>query len=96
MGISSIVLSLDEKHLYMTDSGSFAETSIQNPRGSLYEIDIEDSHAIRPVIYKRLAYPTGLAMNSQGDLLYLCETFNNRILRVFVGDEGNYVTSVFH
>lgn len=80
----------------MTDSGSFAETSIQNPRGSLFEIDLEDQFAIRPILHKRLAYPTGLALNSQGDLLYLCETFSNRILRVFVGDEGNYVSSVFH
>ncbi len=47
----------------MTDSGSFAETSIQNSRGSLYEIDIEDSYAIRPIIHKKLAYPTGLAIN---------------------------------
>lgn len=42
IGISSMALSKNEKYLYITDSGSFAETSIQNPKGSLYEIDLED------------------------------------------------------
>ncbi len=63
MGISSLVLSNDEKHIYFSDSGTFAETSIQNPKGSIFEIDLEDQNSIKPIILKKLAYPTGLVIN---------------------------------
>ncbi len=96
IGISSMALSKNEKYLYITDSGSFAETSIQNPKGSLYEIDLEDQNQIRPIIHKKLSFPTGLVVSQSGDLLYLCETLQNRILRVFIGEDGNFITSVFH
>jgi sugar lactone lactonase YvrE len=96
IGITSMALSKNEKYLYITDSGSFAETSIQNPRGSLYEIDLEDQNQIRPIILKKMAFPTGLVVSQNGDLLYLCETLQNRILRVFIGEDGNFIASVFH
>lgn len=82
--------------IYFTDSGTFGETSLQHPKGSLFELDLDDDFSIKPILHKRLAYPVGLTISHQGDLLYFCETLQNRVLRVFIGEDGDYITSVFH
>ena len=49
--------------LLFTDSGPFGETSLQNPKGSLFEIDL-DTLYMNPLALNCLAYPTGLALSN--------------------------------
>ncbi len=49
-------------HLFFTDSGPFGETSLENPKGSLFLIDLE-AMIIKPLALNCLAYPTGLALS---------------------------------
>jgi len=46
----------------------------------VYIIDLEDIQ-VRPLAYKCLAYPTGLAMSSDSKILFVCETALNRMIR---------------
>lgn len=71
------------------------ETSISNPKGSVFMMDIDDQ-IIKPVCLYSLAYPSGLALNKNNDVLYVCETLKNRILKFYVGEEGNNLMTVFH
>jgi len=50
--------------LYFTDSGPWGETSIENPKGSVFVIDIE-AGIIRPLALNCLAFPTGLALANE-------------------------------
>ena len=66
--------------LFFTDSGPFGETSIENPKGSVFIVDIEDS-IIKPLALNCLAYPSGLCLSDDEKIVYVCETGNNRVLR---------------
>lgn len=55
-----------------------------------------DDQIIKPIALKCLAYPSDLALNKTDDLLYVCETLANRVLKFYVGEEGNFIFSVFH
>lgn len=66
--------------LYFTDSGPWGETSIENPRGSVFVIDVQLG-MVRPLALNCLAYPSGLALAQNDKVLYVCETGKNRILR---------------
>ena len=67
-------------NLYFTDSGPWGETSIENPRGSVFVVDIQLG-MVRPLALNCLAYPTGLVLANNDKILYVCETGMNRILR---------------
>lgn len=43
-----------------------------------------------------MAYPSGLTLNETDEILYVCETLKNRILKIYVGEDGNYATTIFH
>jgi len=81
--------------LFFTDSGPLGESSLENPVGSLFVIDLSVS-MLKPIIYGSLAHPAGLAMNAEQNILYVAETLKNRILRVVVHSSGVFHTSVFH
>lgn len=42
-----------------------------------------------------MAYPTGLAVNANEDVLFVSEMCRNRILKVVLHENGTYQTSVF-
>lgn len=69
-----------QDNLYFTDSGPWGETSIENPRGSVFVVDIQLG-MVRPLALNCLAYPTGLVLANNDKMLYVCETGMNRILR---------------
>mgnify|MGYP006088900563 CR=1 FL=1 len=90
-----MVLSEKNNSLFFTDSGPMGESSIENPTGSLFVIDLSVS-MLKPIIFGKLAHPCGLALSLTENVLYVAETLNNRVLRVVCHSSGNYHTSVFH
>lgn len=90
-----MILSEKTNTLFFTDSGPLGETSLENPSGSVFAIDLSVS-MLKPVIYNKLAYPCGLALNAEENILYVAETYANRILRIVCHASGVYHTSVFH
>ena len=94
-GPHSMILSEKNNALFFTDSGPLGETSLENPSGSVFAIDLSVS-MLKPVIYNKLAYPSGLALSLDEQILYVAETYANRILRIVCHSSGVYHTSVFH
>lgn len=94
-GPNSMILSEKNNALFFTDSGPLGETSLENPGGSVFAIDLGVS-MLKPVIYNKLAYPSGLAISLEENVLYVSETYANRILRIVIHSSGVYHTSVFH
>lgn len=90
-----MILSEKNNTLFFTDSGPLGETSLENPTGSVFAIDLSVS-MLKPVIYNKLAYPSGLALSAEENVLYVAETYANRILRIVCHPSGVYHTSVFH
>lgn len=90
-----MILSEKNNALFFTDSGPLGETSLESSCGSVFAIDLGVS-MLKPVIYNKLAYPCGLAMSNDENVLYVAETFMNRILRIVIHSSGVYHTSVFH
>ena len=94
-GPNSMVLSEKNNSLFFTDSGPLGESSIENPCGSIFAIDLGVS-MLKPICYGKLAHPCGLALNPAENVLYVAETLNNRVLRIVIHSSGVYHTSVFH
>ncbi|CDW71565.1 UNKNOWN [Stylonychia lemnae] len=94
-GPNSMILSEKNNALFFTDSGPMGETSLENATGSVFAIDLGVS-MLKPVIYNKLAYPSGLALSNDENLIYVSETYANRILRIVCHSSGVYHTSVFH
>jgi sugar lactone lactonase YvrE len=94
-GPNSMILSEKNNTLFFTDSGPLGETSLENPVGSVFAIDLSVS-MLKPVIYNKLAYPCGLALNAEENVLYVAETYANRVLRIVIHSSGVYHTSTFH
>jgi len=95
LGPHSLVISNSKNCLFFTDSGPFETTSLEKPKGSVYIIEL-DAQIIRPLAYKCLAYPTGLALSLNEKNIYVCETCSNRLLRFSLNSKGVYHFSVFH
>ena len=94
-GPNSMILSEKNNALFFTDSGPLGETSLENPCGSVFAIDLGVS-MLKPVIYNKLAYPCGLALSIDENIIYVAETYMNRVLRIVCHSSGVYHTSVFH
>jgi len=94
-GPNSMILSEKNNCLFFTDSGPLGETSLENPTGSIFAIDLGVS-MLKPIVYGKLAHPSGLAMSPSENVLYVAETLNNRVLRIVIHSSGVYHTSVFH
>jgi sugar lactone lactonase YvrE len=90
-----MVLSEKNNALFFTDSGPLGESSLENPTGSIFAIDLAVS-MLKPILYGKLAHPCGLALSPNENVLYVAETLANRILRVVIHSSGVYHTSVFH
>ena len=90
--------------LFFTDSGPLGETSLDNPKASLFAIDLE-VNLLKPVIYNCLAGAHGLAHWAgsagvggvgAGNMIFVSETYSNRVLRVAQHSSGAYHTSTFY
>lgn len=81
--------------LYFSDSGPFGETSVQNPKGSVFAVN-PATQLLIPLCLNSLAHPCGVALSPDGAFLYVAETGMNRILRFTQSPKGVYHCSVFH
>ena len=68
LGPHALALTEDANKLYFTDSGPWGETSIENPRGSVFVADIELG-IVRPLALNCLAFPTGLVLANKEKVL---------------------------
>jgi len=94
-GPNSMILSEKNNALFFTDSGPMGESSIENPCGSVFAIDLGVS-MLKPIIYNKLAHPSGLALSNEENIIYVSETNMNRVLRIVCHSSGVYHTTVFH
>ncbi|OQS00148.1 hypothetical protein THRCLA_06191 [Thraustotheca clavata] len=96
-GPSSIAIS-PSNITYFTDSGPMGETTIEQPRGSVYCIAPNPSggHILKPLAMECLAHPCAVAVSPNSKLVYVAEMMNNRILRFVQRPSGIYHMSVFH
>lgn len=62
-GPNSMILSEKNNCLFFTDSGPLGETSIEQPSGSVFAIDLGVS-MLKPIIDSKLAHPSGIAMSN--------------------------------
>jgi sugar lactone lactonase YvrE len=57
--------------IFFTDSGSFGETGLHSPTGSLFTISSSPSGQIlKPIALETLAYPAGIAVSHDGKFMY--------------------------
>lgn len=94
LGPNSLALSRESGMLYFTDSGPFGETSLQNPRGSVFAIS-PSTQLLIPLCLNTLAHPCGIALSHDERNLFVAETAMNRILRFSQQPQGAFHCSVF-
>lgn len=94
-GPNSMILSETNNMLFFTDSGPMGETTIDNPNGSVFAIDLAVS-MLKPVLVNKLAHPCGIALSPNEKVLYVAETYKNRVLKTVIHSEGVYYTTVFY
>lgn len=89
-------VAFDKKgNLYFTDSGGLGDTSLCRPRGSVFVIEGGPSGTLlKPLALECLACPSGLAV-ANDNVVYVCETLRNRVLRFVRSDSGAWVPSVW-
>eukprot|EP00656_Telonema_subtile_P045994 TRINITY_DN5228_c0_g1_i4.p1 TRINITY_DN5228_c0_g1~~TRINITY_DN5228_c0_g1_i4.p1 ORF type:complete len:178 (-),score=52.10 TRINITY_DN5228_c0_g1_i4:79-612(-) len=85
----------DKSNVFFTDSGPIGETTLSNPKGSVFCVDGPEQ-LLRPLAYECLAHPSGLALSKDQQLLYVSETMANRVLRFAQSPPGSFHMSVFH
>lgn len=87
----------DDGVIFFTDSGSFGETSLSNPTGSVFSISGKE-RVLQPLLYQCLGHPSDLAVYGSGksQVVYVAETSRNRLLRGVQYPKGVFHMSVFH
>jgi sugar lactone lactonase YvrE len=95
LGPTSLILNTEDNSLLFCDAGNFESTSLSNPKGGVYYVELE-SHTTRPIIEKCLAYPSDIIFEPIIGIGYVAETFANRILRITENPQGIFHTSVFY
>lgn len=74
-GFSSEVVAFDSNHLYFFNR--------VNEKSNLYKIDLDTLNVGEPLLKEwDIQYPRGLIINEKENLLYISDTFNNRLLIV--------------
>ena len=82
--------------LYFTDSGALGETTLGNPKGSVFYISgPESAQILRPLALECLAHPCGIAASARGQAVYVAEMMRNRVLRFAQRPAGVFHLSVF-
>lgn len=83
-------------NFFFTDSGPFGQTGLHNPTGSLFTItNSPTGQILKPLSLENLAYPSGVAVSSNGKFIYVAEQMKNRVLRFFQKPDGVFHSSVF-
>ncbi|ETW09350.1 hypothetical protein H310_01722 [Aphanomyces invadans] len=84
--------------VYFTDSGPLGETTLAEPRGSVFCIAHGPSggQVLKPLALDCLAHPCGLAVSPNSKLIYVAEMMHNRLLRFVQRPTGIYHCTVFH
>ena len=95
IGPTSISFNSEDNSIFFCDGGFFESTSLNNPMGSVYHIEL-DSHNTVPIIEKCLAYPADIIFEGMIGIGYVAETFTNRILKITENPQGIFHTSVFY
>lgn len=94
LGPNSLCFSRSSGMLYFTDSGPFGETSLQNPRGSVFAVS-PSTQLLIPLCLNTLAHPCGLSLSPDEKNIYVAETSMNRVLRFTQHPPGVFHSSVF-
>jgi len=63
--------------------------------GSLYYVEL-DNKITRGLLVNCLSYPSDLIYDNSNQILYVAETFSNRIIRLIQSPPGSYHSSIFH
>jgi len=85
----------DKNNVFFTDSGPMGESTLASPQGSLFVVD-GPQQLLRPLAHECLAHPSGLALSADQQMVFVCETMANRILRFAQSPVGVFHMSVFH
>jgi len=85
----------DQSNVFFTDSGPLGETSLSNPKGSVFCVD-GPQQLLRPLAYECLAHPCGITLSGDQQTLFVAETMANRVLRFAQSPPGSFHMSVFH
>jgi len=94
-GPTSIAFNIDENGLFICDAGNFGTTSLNRALGSLYYVEL-DNKITRGLLVNCLSYPADLIYDNSNQILYVAETFSNRIIRLIQSPPGSYHSSIFH
>ena len=94
-GPKSLTVNYEDNSILFCDAGYFETTSLNNPLGSVYRLDIETKE-LNPILYNCLAFPSDIYFDNLLQVGYIAETFNNRILRMVENPQGEYHISVFY
>jgi gluconolactonase len=94
-GPSSLAINNKENRIFICDAGYFGTTSLNNPNGSLYLIEL-DSKICRPLLLNCLSYPADIIYDDNSQSAYLVETFTNRVIRLIQSPPDIFHSSVFH
>mmetsp|Transcript_57397 Transcript_57397/g.92859 ORF Transcript_57397/g.92859 Transcript_57397/m.92859 type:complete len:213 (+) Transcript_57397:134-772(+) len=66
-----------EGNLFFTDSGPMGETSLENPKGSVFCVEVADQ-LLKPLALECLAHPSGVAVSPDGKVVFVAETIANQ------------------
>jgi len=95
-GPCSIAFSKEDNIIYFSDAGYFGTTSLNRPQGSLFCIEFDNNTITKPILLNSLAYPADIVFDSVSQVLYVAETFTNRIVRIVQNPPGVYHSSIFY
>lgn len=94
-GPTSIIYNKKGNYLIFSDSGFLGTTTLNRPKGSVFLYDLFTG-ITKPLLLNCLAYPSDIVYDDAIDVLYVTETYNNRILRLVQNPIGVFHCSVFH
>ena len=94
-GPTSIDFNIDDNGLFICDGGNLGTTSLNRSLGSLYYVEL-DNKITRGLLINCLAYPSDLIYDNSNQILYVAETFTNRIIRLIQNPPGVFHSSIFH
>jgi len=82
-------------NMFFCDSGPFGETTLQDPKGSIFLISA-DGQLLQPLVLESLAHPCALALGLDERVIFVAEQMQNRVLRLVQRPTGVYHCSVFY